>query len=355
MRLSPMQHRSALLDCIRALAIILVVFFHVATRYDPVSLDAVAQFFLRYGSKGVDIFFPLSGFLITRFLLLKHDTTAIRTFFLRRLFRIVPLYMTAVTLFAIGLLVTGWDLYLLERIWINYTFLTGWYVAAWGEAAVPYTITWSLSVEEFAYVAFGLLAWLSRRQFPILLILSCILPALLRLYLLAETDINIYFLPLARLDSIAIGGVAAWLFGRGAPLLVLIPPLFAVILGLALLDTLLWQTLIYTLISLATCFCIVLVQSKLKDVTGSVIAVFANIGFYSYFTYLFHLFAIEAVLLAMSTLEVIPPFWPTALLCLGLTHGAAVLSYRYFEGPLMRYGRSFERPSPRVGTWSGNE
>lgn len=350
MHSTPMQNRSALLDCIRALAIILVVFFHVASRYDPASLDTAAWVFLRFGSKGVDIFFPLSGFLITRFLLSEGGTTAIRTFFLRRLFRIVPLYFVAVTLFLAAVFVTGRDTHLIDRIWINYTFLTGWYAAVWGEDAVPYTITWSLSVEEFAYVTFGLLAWLSRRQFPLLLVVFCILPSLLRLYLIAATDIGIYFLPIARLDSIAIGGVTAWLLGRGAPLLAIIPSVFAVTLCLALLDSLLWQALIYTMISLATCFCIVLAQTRLKGVTGPVIAVFANIGFYSYFTYLFHLFIIEAVLVAMSGLVAMPPFWPTALLCLGLTHGAAMLSYRYFEGPLIRYGRSLERPLPRMAT-----
>ena len=350
-----MKHRSALLDCIRALAIILVVFFHVASRYDPASLDAAARFFLRFGSKGVDIFFPLSGFLITRFLLSEHGTTAIRTFFLRRLFRIVPLYFSAVTLFVAAVLVTGEEIHLIDRVWINYTFLTGWYVAVWGDDAVPYTITWSLSVEEFAYVAFGLLAWLSRRQFPFLLVAFCILPVLLRLYLLTETQIGIYFFPLARLDSIAIGGVAAWLLGRGAPLLAIIPPVFAVTLYLALLDQLLWQALVYTLISLATSFCIVMVQTRLKGVTGPVISVFANIGFCSYFTYLFHLFFIEAVIVAMSALGGMPPFWPAALLSLGLTHGAAMLSYRYFEGPLIRYGRSLERPLPRMATSPGTD
>ena len=354
MHSTPLKHRSALLDCIRAMAIILVVFFHVATRYDPASLDAVSWFFLRFGSKGVDIFFPLSGFLITRFLLSEYGTAAIRTFFLRRLFRIVPLYFVAVTLFAAALLSTGKDLHLMDRIWINYTFLTGWYAAVWGEEAVPYKISWSLSVEEFAYIAFGLLAWLTRRQFPALLVAFCILPVMLRVYLLAATDIDIYFLPLARLDLIAIGGVVAWLIGRGAPLLALLPLAFAATLCVALLDPLLWQALIYTMISLATCFFIVLSQTKLRGATGPVIAVFANIGFYSYFTYLFHLFTIEIVLAVMLRFSGMLPFWPVALVSLRLTHAAAMLSYRYFEDPLMRYGRSLERPRPEMTTLSSN-
>ena len=55
--------RSGLLDCIRAVAILLVVFFHVAVKYP--GAGAFEQFFQLRGSKGVDIFFPLSGFLIS--------------------------------------------------------------------------------------------------------------------------------------------------------------------------------------------------------------------------------------------------------------------------------------------------
>ena len=95
-------NRSNLLDTIRAIAVTMVVLFHVATRYPMESLDIVARQFLRYGFLGVDIFYPLSGFLITRFLLGHAERGSIKAFFLRRVFRIVPLYLVAVTIFFIA-------------------------------------------------------------------------------------------------------------------------------------------------------------------------------------------------------------------------------------------------------------
>ncbi|CUH49078.1 hypothetical protein [Ruegeria atlantica] len=66
-------------------------------------LDSIAQFFWRYGLLGVDIFFPLSGSLPRR---LDTESTEV---FLRRIFRIIPLYMVAVTLFLCASLVLGFD------------------------------------------------------------------------------------------------------------------------------------------------------------------------------------------------------------------------------------------------------
>lgn len=352
------RHRSSLLDCIRAVAILLVVAFHATILYDFEELDAVGQFFRQYGSKGVDIFFPLSGYLISRFLLSTEGGAAIRTFFLRRAFRILPLYLLAVTLYVAAMILLGHDRFLLDRIWINYTFLTGWFIFYDGAASVPYTLTWSLSVEEFSYIVFGLMAWFSRKLLPLGLILLCIAPAILRYELIAQQAGAIYYFPPTRIDSIAIGGVVAWAMMHRPAGTVLAALAGALALSTAVLlldagdqplqETVLWQTLIYTNISLVTCFLIVLFETSMKGIRSTAIDQVAAIGFYSYFTYLFHFFNIYALEIFFARTGIpLPGFWVFLIVLMVVTQIQAVLSHRLFEGPMMRYGRSLERHEAR--------
>ncbi len=355
------NHRSIPLDCLRAFAVFAVLVYHVGSRYDDAGLDAVARLFQKYGNVGVDIFFPLSGYLIVGFLLRAETREAMRAFFLRRLFRIVPLYMAAVLLYVTVSLIFGIDRELLHRIWITLLFLTGWAAPAFPDAnaQLPYTITWSLSVEESAYILFGLGAWLLRRHFVALLAIAAVVSLLLRGVLHHLHFENVHFFPPARLDSIAIGGLVAVLVGRGAR------GLTVGLVGLALLASLLSlavpslsATLRYSIITFLTCSYISLFETELRslrDTRNPLWRGVASLGFYSYFIYLFHLFNIEGMMKLQAWLfagfEL--PFWLMVLVATALTWGQAVLSFRWFEGPLLRYGRSLERsastvsPSPR--------
>lgn len=349
------SHRAPLLDCVRGVAIAMVVIYHVAAVYDGAALDAVARFFHRYGAQGVDIFFPLSGYLITRFLLTRHEPGSIKVFFMRRFFRIVPLYMTAVTLFLAAMILVGFDAYLIDRIWIPYTFLTAWFMAADGHGAVPYAITWTLSVEEFAYVCFGLFALMSRRFLPLFLLVCTVAPTLLRLWMYAHEIGGAYYLPLSRIDSIAAGGLVSWAMLRRPPGTVLagLAAALAAVAGLAALagaGSDLSKAVGFLYIPLATSLVIVASDGWLNRLSwlgrdNPVVAGLSSIGFYSYFTYLIHYFNIYAIALLCRAAGLdLPPFWVFVALAFGLTHLQAVLSYRWFEGPLIRYGRRRERP-----------
>jgi len=84
------------LDGVRAFCIIFTIFNHIRTT--PSFID---------GSVGVDVFFPLSGWLIT-WLLLEERTrigaTDLRGFYIRRVFRIVPLYYLTIAIYAVAAL-----------------------------------------------------------------------------------------------------------------------------------------------------------------------------------------------------------------------------------------------------------
>lgn len=336
--------RSVALDCIRATAIVMVVVFHVATRYPADFLDPVAKLFRIYGTLGVDVFFPLSGYLITAFLIRHSEPGSIRTFFLRRVFRILPLYFVAVTIYFAAMKFFELETTIIDRIWAPYTFLTGWIIFVYGVEGVPYTVTWSLSVEEFSYVLIGLAALISRKKLLWFLITLALFSTGLRLYLNIEGHDNIYYFPLARLDSIALGGIVAVLGSRGQRVITWLLAGIIASFTLRQFGGALSPTLLYTLVTLVTCFAIAVSESWLSTYRGALATAYARTGFYSYFIYLFHFMVLEAQLRIADLLGFgMLPFWINAALCLLLSQATAALSFRYFEGPLMLAGRGLEK------------
>jgi peptidoglycan/LPS O-acetylase OafA/YrhL len=155
------------IDGLRALAVLPVILFH-------------ADLGCPGGFVGVDIFFVISGFLITSLILreINHDAFHLITFWERRIRRILP----ALIFVILATLVSGWFLYLPEDFnaigksvvaqallisnvifWRN----TGYFAP--GVDTMPLLHTWSLAVEEQFYVLFPLvLVFLARhKRFPV--------------------------------------------------------------------------------------------------------------------------------------------------------------------------------------------
>src|SRR5688572_9977607 len=109
----PRGHIPAL-DGIRGLAILLVTIYRFAGTHDggtPRWLLPVLEF----GTHGVDLFFVLSGFLITGILFdAKGEAHYFRNFYARRTLRIFPLYYGTLALVLIGLPLLG-----LSASWLN--------------------------------------------------------------------------------------------------------------------------------------------------------------------------------------------------------------------------------------------
>jgi peptidoglycan/LPS O-acetylase OafA/YrhL len=147
-----MQYVPAL-DGLRAFAVLLVILSH-----------AQAPGFFG-GILGVDIFFLLSGFLITTLLLHEGRETgriSIGHFYLRRALRLYPPLLLLLLLCAIGASAFGQDFR--RDILIAGLYLTD-YAVAWGfhTPDSPINHTWSLAIEEQFYLLFApLLVWLRR-------------------------------------------------------------------------------------------------------------------------------------------------------------------------------------------------
>lgn len=167
-------------DGLRALAAFGVMTAHFLPMEGGSILERIGQ---RLGGVGVDLFFALSGFLITNILLscreLVQPTSAtLRQFYARRVLRICPVYYLAFLLFALGLAPNIRD----QSVW----FLT--YTVNFGKAGsgnfYPLNHFWTLAVEEQFYLAWPLIVLLApiNRLAHICVVGSC-LSLLLRLLL----------------------------------------------------------------------------------------------------------------------------------------------------------------------------
>jgi peptidoglycan/LPS O-acetylase OafA/YrhL len=158
------------LDVLRFLAFLSVFTVH---RMDHLPIDPARHFWFYniclLGNFGVPVFFLLSAFLITELLMREQDrlgTIHIRSFYMRRILRIWPLY------FAVF-----YGLILLNHFipntgasdplsWLAFTFFAGnWYICSHGWIpAFPVNPMWSISVEEQFYIAIPFIALYGRRS-----------------------------------------------------------------------------------------------------------------------------------------------------------------------------------------------
>lgn len=138
------------LDLMRAIAILLVVISH-AVSFFPEYNNLITDSLQIIGVQGVEVFFVLSGFLIGRILLkmvLRDGINfkEISSFWVRRWFRTLPLYFLILLInIGIALVVTN---NLPDELWKYFLFLQNFdygYLSFFPES-------WSLSIEEFAYV-----------------------------------------------------------------------------------------------------------------------------------------------------------------------------------------------------------
>jgi peptidoglycan/LPS O-acetylase OafA/YrhL len=145
----PVGYQPAL-DGVRALAVVMVMIFHMAASR---GLDVIGG-----GWLGVDVFFVLSGYLITSLLLAerrRHGRIGLRNFYVRRFLRLAPLSVALVLVLwlitAVGLDdATGLDLHFSGGVSILA------YYSNWWNIAHPHGLgslghVWSLSIEEQFY------------------------------------------------------------------------------------------------------------------------------------------------------------------------------------------------------------
>ncbi|MDP9042658.1 MAG: acyltransferase [Bacteroidota bacterium] len=171
-------------DGLRALSIIMVFYTHLGF-LDDVS-DPVLSLRLSMlcsGTTGVNIFFVLSGFLITRILLKEKSQTgriSFRNFYIRRFIRLLPplvlFYAALVVLISFGFLGPQWVGLTLSVFYV-YNFVPHRYYS--GELGHM----WSLSVEEQYYAFWPVIVAFFKRYIPVFVAVIIILCILAKIYI----------------------------------------------------------------------------------------------------------------------------------------------------------------------------
>lgn len=198
-----MSDRNPQLDGLRGIAILLVIPFHANTWLPEWMRPVVSG-----GWAGVDVFFVLSGFLITRILLRTRGQPGYWLGFIdRRVRRIFPLYFVVLAL--VGTIrALGLDQGDAAPWWMYVTFTSNWWQATHGVGTRLLRVTWSLACEEQFYLVWPwVVRWASREALAALAVVALVAAPVLRLAF-HGTDAAEYLLPM-RMDPIAAGALLA--------------------------------------------------------------------------------------------------------------------------------------------------
>jgi len=198
------------LDGLRGIAILLVMSFHAGLN--------------QFGWMGVQLFFVLSGFLITRILWKEKmrggsRLSQFRNFWIRRSLRIFPLYFAFLAVLGISYLLLRFPVYLpnyfpyLLTYTVNYTRTADWWIVT-----PLFTHLWSLSIEEQFYLFFPFIILLAPVRLTRILLVGIIFLSPLVRFLLASYYNNgghseyvvadaVYWNTLSHLDAFFMGAV----------------------------------------------------------------------------------------------------------------------------------------------------
>lgn len=375
------RHVSSL-DGLRGIAILLVLAVHLVLAGvvpEQPSAALALRKLMWCGWSGVDLFFVLSGFLITGILLDSRESeNYFRVFYMRRVLRIFPLYYFAilacvVLLPLLALRFAGlWALYPRPAGWLSYLFYyQNWWMPLREPTHGILGHFWSLGVEEQFYLVWpACVLLLPTKRLPWMCLVGAVAAMVLRFTLARPGPASEFILECTatRFDSLLIGGFVAFavrragLFERARKVsAVVFVASFAVIAAINLIghETLsrgyYTQTLGFTFYALA--YACVVLWAFAQNGTGTWLDRALNqrglrmFGRYSYGIYVYH----GPIYFALASLLNRYPWYGRSVgmgllasfAFVGTSLGVAVLSFRYLESPFLRMKRFFKVRSAR--------
>ena len=340
-----MKSRNANLDALRGAAVLMVLGRHFGG----------FPLWTRIGWAGVDLFFVLSGFLISGLLFSEWKDTGtidIRRFWIRRAFKIYPAFY--VLLFITLTVVWLWPGFTpnpvnARSVFAESVFLQNYLPNVWGH-------TWSLAVEEHFYLALPLVLWAMQRRpgqdpfraVPALFAMTAVAALLFRTCGGAENGYKTYLEPThLRIDSLMSGVALGYyrhfhpgVFGRFArsPAATAAIAVAAAMVFLFPLETSPMHTVGFSAVFVGCCSLLAKVVDR-RPIGWERIAIapLATIGTCSYSIYLWH----------MAASRIVPGEGAAALaLYCGLSIGLGIVMARLTEHPALRLR---EQGVPRTG------
>jgi peptidoglycan/LPS O-acetylase OafA/YrhL len=344
------------LDSLRFFAASSVVLHHLYFKS-----NAFFSWFEKYGNIGVDVFFVLSGFIITFGILEKKAAFNYKKFLIRRVLRLWPtlyttLFLSTIVLFYFAKKDATLAQDLKYKLWHYYFHFANYSYAYTGKVHHIIGHFWSLAIEEHFYLLWGAAIFLLQKNKKYLyytLAILILLPLLNR-YFLYVTPTNPYIIAFAthnRLDSLAIGCLLALFYpkvkikGPLADSITLLLMLLVFVLGLKIstsssLSPIL-KTFDYTLISLGSALLILSAMNQ-SGLLNKILRVpfLATLGLLSYGVYMFHLLTHTIVFSIVTHFAPSTSHGTIAVIAFIAPYVPAYLFYKYID----RYFMSLYSP-----------
>ncbi|ACB95744.1 acyltransferase family protein [Beijerinckia indica] len=337
------------LDGVRAFCIIFTVFHHIQN----------VPWFIN-GSVGVDVFFSLSGWLITWLLLQEKERNGyvnVGAFYIRRICRIMPMYYLTILIYAVlALAVAGHDPEKLE----SFRFAAPYLLTFNSEYRPPgggpiFAHAWTLGIEEKFYLVWPMaVVFLPRHRAVTMIVLACLLTVVLSFAVSLEDLIRGYF-------GLGFGTVLALTVRRNQRLmdwLRVAAPAFPLFIALVTVYTLsvlypvpLWWNLMISALSGLMIASIWFNQTQAVS-TFLRLKPLPFLGSLTYVIYLLQALAINAALVLFRKFH-IPEHW---LLVFVASYALSILlgyaAHRLIEEPFIQLGRRLSRKATTTSSES---
>ncbi len=217
------------IDALRALAVIMVIWFHATgAAYSYISppegaLENIYHNISVFGRTGVDLFFAISGFLITGILM---DTARaknnLKNFYIRRTLRIFPLYYASLVIIfgLIYFFYGGVDVQ--GELLPHLLYVQNWRMDFRQGEYIFLNHYWSLAVEEQFYIIWPVIFLLCYRKSAFLVTVLCLgvlaISTLCRYYFLQNGELAVLFMnTFCRVDVLTLGAFAAFILKTYKP------------------------------------------------------------------------------------------------------------------------------------------
>ncbi len=359
--------RDHALDGLRGIAILLVIAVHATLVFPEPFVPSWFGRYIAFGGCSIELFFVLSGFLITNVLLsLERSRRGMRAFYVARFFRIFPLYY-------LFLVLSFWvfphafprayaSMPAFEKVGVWYfgyasNFLI-WIHRQISSLLVD--VSWSLSVEEQFYLLWPALFIFAPRRFLAVGCLAAAVAAFLfgvAAMALGAPPIGVYASLPMQLAPLALGAYLALVLERGEPGPRLLRTVnaglvvSAAIVGAILLfvrDFSAYGPWVHVSIFATSClFACLLARLRSPGCPPSLrralsVRPLVLAGKYSYAAYLFHIPILVVVALQWRVGERLVGFWPAGafwiygLVVFALTFALGAASWHFIESPILR-------------------
>lgn len=199
---------------LRAIAVLAVMIFHLDKNLLPA------------GFLGVDIFFVISGYIVTRLILNKinNNTFSIKDFYIGRVKRIVPAYLfllSVVSLFSITFLIEKDFSFYYKSLISSIFFYANFYFAKFGDYfapssnELPLLHLWSLAIEMQFYLILPFILILFKKYVNLKnIIILILLILIINQFLISYFELSIYFNLFSRIPEFLFGVLAAFILNK---------------------------------------------------------------------------------------------------------------------------------------------